>query len=197
MRSKGIVLVLVGVMAATSAHAGTVGFFGPTDILPGTPAAQYSVVVDSSDLTGFDTISMTIGSPDGFGLSFDYDPLFLAQTRAPTTVPGPVGIYGALVPGATDVGLTAYRGLGPLWNAPVLVGTLTVDFTSLIPGDAPFIGIDSAFEVASLGSAVSLLANGPNQELLSGSVIFFVPEPATLGLLALGGLATALRRRKA
>lgn len=198
MRIRRIALFLVGVITATSAHASTATFSGATNITPGTTSVLYAVSVDTSVLASFDTVSMTIGSLDGLGLSFAYDPAFLAQTTSPTTAPGPIGIYGAVVPGATDVGFNAFRGPGPLWTAPILVGTLTVDTTSLNLGDSASVGIDTAFEVANLGSAVSLVANGPNQDPLSGGVtITVVPEPATLGMLALGGVVAALRRRKA
>lgn len=197
MKKNGFLVYAALAWIPPSALAGTVSFIGPSDVLPGTRGVQFAVIVDSSDLQSFDTISMTIGSPDGLGLSFEYDPAFVATTTPLTTVPGPSGIYGAVVPGATDVGFSAFRGPGPLWTAPILVGTLTVDTSSILNArDWAHIGIDNAFEVANLGSAVSLVSHGLSQDPLNGLVVNPVPEPAAMGLLALGGLVAALRRRK-
>lgn len=195
---NGLGAVAALALATSSAFAGTVSFSGPTTITPGTDA-QYQVSVSATSLSSFDTVNLIIGSLDGLGLSFDFDPSFLATTTLVPAAPAEQGIYQAFSPTAHDIGAGGNR-LPPAagWTAPLLVGTLTVATSVLAPGATTTVGVDSQFEADNFGAAFSLAASGVNQDPLSGSVLIeVVPEPVTMLLLGIGGLAMAARRRLA
>jgi len=104
--------------------------------------------------------------------------------------------------GGVDLGIGGNNVTDPGWSAPLIVGTLTVDTSSLTLGDTREIQIDANWEDANYGffaSYVLPFGGQPfvDEEALSGGLGTFtmIPEPVTLVLLGLGGVA-ALRRRR-
>lgn len=193
MRKVAASLVVLGF--ASSAWAGSVGFGGsPQNILvdSGVPAV-FEVSVSATDLAEFDSISLLIGSDDGLTISagnWTYDPAFVARLSGAPTPPGAFGVF----PADLNVGGSDFS--APLFAAPLVIGTLSIPTQGLAEGTYE-VFVNSSVEEGLLGFALSVAAAGFTQEGLAGvGTVNIVPEPATLVMLGMGGLAAAYRRRK-
>ncbi|MHC5111586.1 MAG: PEP-CTERM sorting domain-containing protein [Planctomycetota bacterium] len=173
--------MLVVAFASASTFAGTVSFSpASADALPGDQLTM-DLSVSSDALGNWDAISLLMGSNDLEIKDFAFSTEMTDnQAFDPFVTPG--GLYnsdllaGIFLLTATD-------------NA--LVGTLTVTVPQGLAEGSYDVVVDSAFD-----GDLSNIAAGISQEGLFGTAtINVVPEPATLGLLSLGGLAM-LRRRK-
>lgn len=181
---------LFSIAFASTAWAGTVSFDpASVDVLPG-ETARFDVSISSTDLAQFDSISLLLGNDDGAPLSFSYDDAYVALTTLTPPTPVPFGVF------ASDVNIGGSRFVTPAFEAPLLIGQLSVDTTGLAEG-AYDVFASSSREVGAIGSALSGVAfDGGALEDLEGTGTFnVVPEPATLVLLGLGGVAATFRRR--
>ena len=168
--------ILISLFLTQNLFGGTVSFGCPTQ---GATFEQlkYEVTIDSTGLSGFESVNIIIGSPDGLGLAFIYDASFLASTSFPPPPPADQGIYAALFPTGRDVGFGGVR-FSPLppWTAPLLIGTLTVDVSTLAQGQDVFIIIDAQLEESNFGVPFSVVHQNALEEPLSGEVL--VPDDA-------------------
>jgi hypothetical protein len=173
----------------STAFGGIVSFSPVSQsVLPGEDAV-YDITISESTLGGFDTVSLLLGSDDGLAMTVEYAQSFVDTTSLPPAAPTPFGVY------ASDLNFGGNNFGG--WQAPLLIGTLTIDTTGLAEGTYSF-GVSAAEETNRIGSGLSSLALGFESEGVEGSGrLNVVPEPATLAMLALGAAAAAFRRRMA
>ncbi len=168
------------------ASAGTVHFNPPSaTITPGTQSVSFDVSVSWETLPTIDTVSAAFLIPSGVN-----------STMVPATglSDWPCGIEGcspfppaSLPPGyAESVGVGGNIFTLEGWKSPLLIATLNLDVSRLLAGESVAIIVDSDFEANLLGSALSLVAKGVNQEPLTGTVtITVVPEPSTVAFILL------------
>ncbi|MGB2984397.1 MAG: PEP-CTERM sorting domain-containing protein [Phycisphaerae bacterium] len=200
----GAVSILVIAFAATSAFGGMVDFGPAADINPGDDAV-FQVSVASTVGGPFEAVFAILGTLDpSLTLSFAYDPGF--ESTATQTPPMPMA-YGIYAGGSgVDLGVGGNNTLAPGWSAPLTLGTLTVGTAGagLVAGDTReiFADFDKEVQYGGLGLSTVLPFGGQayvDDEALVGGIgiINVVPEPATLALLALGGIAVLRRRTTA
>ncbi|MHC4697557.1 MAG: hypothetical protein ACYTFA_12530 [Planctomycetota bacterium] len=171
MRNAAAGLLLV-TMAASGAPGGTVTFDPPTvTVMPG-EAVGFRVVIESTGLAEFDAIDLLFGSDTpGLNLSFVFDPSFVTSLDPPA--PAPFSVFASdLFAGGVNF---------ELWQAPVVVGTLTIDTTGLAPGTYDnVIALRPDVEEA-LAAVVSQVFRGSTEETdtLSGAASLIVSDTAT------------------
>ena len=170
--------------AASAAFAGTVTFDPPhVEVVAGETVSMI-VTVDQTDLGEFDSVGLLIVGPVEWpGIDFVYDLGFLDHIGWPD--PGTPDCkwfcYGIVV-GGSDFS-------GPIFKAPVVVGTVIFDTTSLTEGNYDIV-VSAAGEEKLFGFALSVAAAGFTQEGLEGRATFTViPEPSTLLLFVIGVLS--------
>ncbi|MBN1510761.1 MAG: PEP-CTERM sorting domain-containing protein [Phycisphaerae bacterium] len=179
---KSVSLCAVALLGTAAASLGATATFDPplVEVPSGTPAL-FDVFVAVESLSAFDAADILIGSNEVPDLGFAYSPDWeaaMAGFVTPITYDG--GAYGQ------DVFVGGFRAAGAIQGS-VWVGTLTVDTTGLVEGDYP-VSVDGATD------GMSRLTLAGSWEPLSGAGIVRIPEPTTVGLVAIGVLVW-LRRR--
>ncbi|MCG3180375.1 MAG: hypothetical protein BIFFINMI_02735 [Phycisphaerae bacterium] len=211
-----ILAVAVCLAAATSARASTVTFELVIDtgantfqLFASTPTEAGNMGIAAYNVALLNITSATSNPPRGFENNGSAYPvrgfatipnsltlsgpgsLFAAQDALTPTTPilgigqaaGSITLYPSLI-----AAYYSTAGANYTWDAKYLVGSGTYDGAGPLP----------AFG-ASVGANVYDSANGPSYAHTAGiaEIVTVVPEPATLALLAIGGLAAgAVSRRR-
>jgi hypothetical protein len=191
MRVGSLAALIVTCVAAGAASAAPIITVGSHDLQENSPGQTVQLYV-----TGLEQVtSFNLRAQIGDGMGANPEPIFQAisfgggmwDTYANTVMGGPVSgaeqFAQATVAFNTSVSVPADG----------LLLTLTIDTTGFFDGDSfdlllksTQIGADSDFVQIGGGTLAPDITNG---------TINVVPEPASIGLLAVGGLM-ALRRRK-
>lgn len=124
---KGLGRVGLAVLALTlsAARGATVTFDPPTANVMQGQTAEFVVQIASTNLAGFESIDLVFGfDQGGLALSFEYDASL--TTSLPPATPSSPGIF------ASDLYIGGVNFDG--WTAPLTIGTLRVDTSTLTPG---------------------------------------------------------------
>ncbi len=183
-------------LSSTVVMAGTVHFNPPSaTITPGTQSVSFDVSVSWETLPTIDTVNVLIFSDSETALEFDYAQSLIDSTTVP--LPEPAPFIWCEYDCGHSIGFAGNNFSPNGWASPLLVGTLTVDTSGLLPGALVELGIDPQIELNLVGSAISLVSNGVSQDPLSGvTTITVVPEPAIAGYLAFVMGATMIQRKQ-
>jgi hypothetical protein len=176
---KKLAAVLMVVVGTSNVFAGRVDFSPVSATVNPGEMASFDVSISVESLEAFDSASLVVGSND-LGIGFSYAESWIDQQALPPSAPVSAGIY------PHDL---FFGGFLSAAVPSALVGTLTADTTGLAPGDYTVI-VDSGadFDTSSLGLVAA------SESLFGSATVTVVPEPATLALLGIGGIAV-LRRR--
>lgn len=178
MKKLAAVLLVIGFTSATA--LGGVVEFAPDKLdVPQGESGSFTLTIEA--VADFDSVDMIIGSHDLIITGFTYEPGVMDTLIEP---PSPAGFY------PSDLYTGGFNNPG-IFNAPrTLYGVVTFDVPMGLP-DGPYeIKVDSDFD-----AGISALGTTQGTDFLFGTGVVNVPEPATLGLLALGALGF-IRRRK-
>lgn len=186
--------LLVAAFATTSAFAGTTGTVRYDLITPdGVPGADqaFDVSVQTPD-TGIDALDIVMAARDASGIqssamSFAFDSAFANAFNFTLVADGPPVGSGRAFASAN----------GGLVGQDILVGRLTIDTTGLPLGTYEIFTDNDAEGIFGPDGISNAQVNGVKTPLFGAGSFNIVPEPATLGLLAIGGLAVLRRRKKA
>jgi PEP-CTERM motif len=184
MKNVAVIALLIG-FVGSSAMGGTIDFGGDVTIDRGvdSPMVDFDLMItDFGAAAGYNAVDVIVGSDDGLAVSFAMN------------TPGVTQFFGG---SAADTSVYAsgwkfgYFGTTSPTPTAQLLGTLTVDTTGLAEGQYT-VQINGDTD----GGKSVLTAGVTTEPLIGSATITVVPEPATLALLGIGGLVTAMRRRR-
>lgn len=164
--------LLLFLVFAGRSLAGDVSFDPPTlTVTPG-EAAAFTVTIASTDVDSFTALGMLLSS-DTAGLvwTFDYSTEF--QTTFPPSNPIALEVF------ASDLKIGGFQIDG--WTAPLVVGTLTIDTSTLAHGAYDqLVQVRPDAEVAAGFSPISNVVSADVvKEAISGSASLIVSDPVT------------------
>ena len=183
MRRTGTFLAVVAVWLLVSggiAHAGVDILFDKTDVAPGD---TLHVTLRATGLEPFNTWTVELQAPSG--VVYEEPPVFGPDW--PAWDPEGMFAFSQVTPTGTDAYYCESMG-GSVVTTSDLV-TLTFQIPSDISGPKP------RYLEFSFNADETLIGGNPNPTLNSNT-IELTPEPASMGLLAIGGLGVLLRRRR-
>ena len=164
--------VLVSVLLSGSVFAGEVTFEPPVVTVAPGGTASYTVTIASTEVASFTSLDMLLSSDtEGLGLDFIY-----ADTFQGTFPPGDPVAVGAF---PTDLFVGGFQADG--WQAPLVVGTLTINAGDLVPGryDDLIQVRPDAEEAAGSGLLSIVVSSAPAVETIRGAATLIVSDPAT------------------
>ena len=168
---------------ASSAFAGTVTFdaLGSTSVIAG-ETVQFDLTINRDGNAMFNLANIVAGSNDLGIVSFDYAQSWLDAASFPPSAPVSTGFAWP-----SDLFFGGFLAAG---TPGALVGTLTVDTTGLALGEYT-VAVDSNTDFLS-----NIGLDNDTEGLAGSAIVTVVPEPATLILLGIGGVAAMRRRRR-
>ncbi len=189
MRNVAVVLLVVS-LSGTYAFGGVVSFTQTSadpvnDSILGDTMVTLDVFIDSTTFQdGFPAIDLSFGSNELQMMDLTLDPDFRTAFTGGATIDVQNPGRGDF---ASDIFVTGFL-LGAPLVPRILVGELTVDATGASLGFQPIL--------VSGDSVLGGTVGGSRDPLTTIGGVNVVPEPATLALLGIGGVATVLRRRR-
>lgn len=189
---KYALTMFMAVFATSNAFGGIVTYDRlTTDDVAGVD--QIFNVFVSTDAKGIDSASILINSDDTLNFSWVYSSEWNSAFGSVTPAsPGPPFFITSMFLGAS----TPVSGEPPSVGTSIWVGILTIDTTGLADGTyTVFTDFDRETPFVGPGGISTLSFQGADDSLF-GSGSFVVPEPATLALLGIGGIAVLRRRRR-
>jgi hypothetical protein len=187
---KRAVLALVLSLGVTSSVSGNVIFDGPTDVVQGTTALfEVSLAPQTlGDIQAADILLWSMTTPFSFAYSGAW-----TSAMANVSPVTPAGIF------PFDIFVSGNNPSGPIGSTSIVLGTVSIDTTSLALNSSHTVGVDFSqdfFSQILLGAFGEPAVGSGTFRVVSDAVA--VSEPTTFALFGVGlaMLGLMMRRRK-
>lgn len=156
-------------LAASTSSAGVITLDPPVATVSQGDIVEFTVTIAATDLADFDAIDVLLSSDlAGLNLAFSYDATFNPSLIA--SDPTALGSF------SSDILIGGFKIDG--WQAPVVLGTLSVDTTALSPATySEAIGARSQREQEVGLGTFSKVTSGVDSEPLSGTADIVITDP--------------------